>query len=466
MKVQSLSTGEVTEEVLPSQGQDKTPCLADQAKARGWQAGIFFFGEKLESQGAHHFNPSIVERSDGLWLIVRRAVFDGYDAFGMNSLWAAKLSEEDGHIKPLYMDKLVFPNAKHDEHFEDPRVVMINGKAWVAACNFLWHGDGNWSGAHQTLGVFSCEPDNEASDWKCVQRYAPEIGGNEVQVDKTGARNEKNWLWWMQGEKLTVLYYSNPWRIAQFGKGWDDVTPHEIDPGPTWAYGDIRGGTPPVLVDDLYWTFFHSSLPWVSRFRRYYMGAIAFDKDPPFTPRYITPEPLLTGSQLDPWAPKKPLVVFPCGALLRKGEWLITYGVNDLKSGWTRIPHADIISLSKPILAPGANLSEILSPQPTISKGGDNHGKRKTAKARSRSAAIARVGEDASNNDAESVPAASAPPSPAVPTRAEIQGPYAKTLGDDIRELVAALETLAGGKPSRKTRILNELRRKKLAPRK
>ncbi len=95
---------------------------------------------------------------------------------------------------------------------------------------------------------------------------------------------------------------------------------------------------------------------WRGRYRRYYAGALAFDAKPPFTPRMITTQPLLQGSQNDVWAQKKPLVIFPCGALYKKGKWLLTCGVNDMKAAWVEIPHEDILKRMVPIGKSGATV--------------------------------------------------------------------------------------------------------------
>jgi len=44
-----------------------------------------------------------------------------------------------------------------------------------------------------------------------------------------------------------------------------------------------------------------------------------------------------------------PLVVFPCGAILRNGEWLVTLGVNDCESAWIKIPHERLMETMKKI---------------------------------------------------------------------------------------------------------------------
>ena len=83
------------------------------------------------------------------------------------------------------------------------------------------------------------------------------------------------------------------------------------------------------------------------------MGCYAFEAKPPFAITRITEEPLLVGSQHDYWVDMKPVVIFPCAALLRGQKWLVSFGVNDLKCGWCEIPHIDLVQkmtwLSNPI---------------------------------------------------------------------------------------------------------------------
>lgn len=440
--VVSLSGGGESVEVLPQRGQDNTPSLIEQAEAKGWRAGMFNFGKAEDSMVAR-FNSGLIEREDGLWLIARQAVFDGTDAFGVNSLWAFHLKDDDS-LMPEFGKRLDFPDTHTGEHFEDPRCVYHRGHAWIGTCNFIWSGNGEWTGAHQTLGVFKTEIGGN-DDWLCIRRYAPEVGGNSKHVDQKGRLHEKNWLWWFHDDRLALLYHSNPWRVVQFGQKWEDVEKHELDFGVSWKYGDIRGGTPPVLVDDLYWTFFHSSVGWVGRFRRYHMGAIAFESKPPFKPVSITSEPLLSGSQKDRWGPRKPLVVFPCGSRIKDGEWLITYGINDLATGWVKIPHKDVKRLVQPL----SEAKAIVEKEPELPT---------------------ELPREIVNSKEMLIQKEDFPPSTAtvaatVAAAAEFESLESLSLGDEIRGICDRLLQLENGQPSRHQRILTELRKRHLVPR-
>lgn len=325
---------------------DTTPSFIEQSRLRGWKAGLFNFG-KAESEGMEFFNPGLIRRPDGLWLLVRASEPREGMLFGHNKIWACRLSES---LVPEGGPVLQFPDSAIEEQFEDPRVVFWNGQAWVGCVNFTWFEDGTWTGAHQVLGIFTAGivEGGEDKRWTPLARRDPPVETNLDRAGNTNGRHNKNWVWFFHESKLHLIYMSDPWHVVQFGSGWDQQT-HFRGDGVKWKYGTVRGGTPPVQgPDGRFYTFFHSSLPWRGRFRRYYMGAIAFEPNAPFAPSLWTTEPLLIGSQNDPWGQRKPLVVFPCGALLEDDFWTISMGINDLKCGWVRIPHEDVMAALQP----------------------------------------------------------------------------------------------------------------------
>lgn len=313
------------------------PSVLKQTK---WPCGIFNFG-KVERSDVCFFNPSLVKRSDGLWLVTRRSENSPGMKIGMNSIMSFRL---DKNLAPEYGQRLKTQSAHEGEHFEDPRSIQQNGTTWVSACNFIVFPRKPrelWTGAHQTL--------MEVNDkWQCVKRHDPVYGGNGPNVGVV-KHLEKNWLWFFHEDQLHMLYSASPHKIIRFDSptkpGKEFVTE-----AMTWKYGHIRGGTPPIRVGREYWTFFHSSMDTGNKYRRrYYMGAYSFFDTSPFKINRITIEPLLAGSHEDYWLPDKPLVVFPCGSVYENGQWLISFGVNDLKCGWIRIPHDELICLTKPV---------------------------------------------------------------------------------------------------------------------
>lgn len=306
------------------------PSVIKQATNRGWPADFFRFG-KAEKPGVDFFNCSILERGTARALIVRRAQWDKRDAFGYNSVLAFSL---DG-LKPQMGYKVNLGYQFPQEHFEDPRAIVFNGRIFISACNFIRHRHG-MTFPHQTISEVS-------GDWQLVRRYDPVYGKNGRDAGcNTG--HEKNWAPFFHKGEPHFVYSSCPHEVIRmdfnfktvevFSSAWDSSV---------WSFGQIRGGSPPILVDGLYHTFFHSSLPHPIARRRYFLGCYAFDPHPPFAVRKITLDPLLTGSELDGGLPAKPPCVFCSGSLYDAGEWLIVFGVNDARCGHCHIPHADLV---------------------------------------------------------------------------------------------------------------------------
>lgn len=311
-----------------------TPSIFKQARHR--PCGIFDFG-KAKVAGVSYFNPSIVERPDGTWLVARRSKNDSNFPYGINDLMVFKL---DG-ITPITGKQVkIFKNFS-GEHFEDPRVIYNDGITYIGACNFIW-GKKGWTGAHQILCTVS-------DDWNSTGKYHPVYGGNGSEIGRV-TRHEKSWLWFFHEGKMHMVYQANPHTVIEF----DSISPvvvHKTESDLKWKYGEVRGGTPPVLVDGEYWTFFHSSLPHKICTKQYHIGAYSFEAHPPFRITRITPKPVLSGSMEMCWNPGKPACVFPGGAIIKNMEWLVVFGVNDLECGWIKIQHDELARSTRKVLA-------------------------------------------------------------------------------------------------------------------
>lgn len=322
------------------------PSITQQTK---WRCKFFNFG-KLQTKEVCYFNPTLVERPDGLWLIARRSRNERNIRIGYNDLMAFKL---DDNYNPLFGLTMRLPHFFDREHFEDPRCVFHRGVTLLSACNFVVTNNGRgWTGAHQVLLPI---PHMDAKNqWVCPNRIDPVYGFNGPTIGKD-AGMEKNWLWFFHQDSLHLVYQANPHIVCRFSPaGVFEQEFNTENPEIKWDYGTIRGGTPPVLTadGDEYLSFFHSSLPSETKHRRYYMGAYTFESQPPFRITRMTVEPLLAGSDQDICSDTKPLVVFPCGSRLKDGKWLVSLGVNDLASAWIEIPHGDL----EPLLVPVGNL--------------------------------------------------------------------------------------------------------------
>ncbi len=155
---------------------------------------------------------------------------------------------------------------------------------------------------------------------------------------------EKNWLPFVHKGQLHCIYWHDPLTILRFeGGAWRLVYVREEEI--RWQYGTIFGGAPPVWRNGLWYVFFHSARHEANKVKVYYAGCYALDAS--WNLVGITEEPILAGSARSytkPWSANDPGVsaVFPCGAVARGGDWLISYGYLDSELRIAAVPQAAV----------------------------------------------------------------------------------------------------------------------------
>jgi predicted GH43/DUF377 family glycosyl hydrolase len=304
--------------------QRPVPSVLEQTK---WRAGFFEFRNRLRTQ---YFNPAIVDWRGQRFLIARRRRCQFNPGKNDIVLWSL-----DAELYPLSETPILFLGAHPLDHFEDPRALVVEDTIWLSYAGFR----APWTlhYPHQ----MAC-PLNDRLQTLDVLHLVYRNNGDYI-MGNTGC--EKNWVWFHHGGAMHFVYSPTPHIVAKLsgdkvGEEWETA-------GFRWRYGLPRGGTNPVLVNGLYWSFFHSSVE-INKDpprRRYYIGAYAFHPFAPFKVHSFTRKPLLTGSEADPREPSAPLCVFPCGAIYEHDGWLVVFGVNDCASAWIRIPHNDLLKL-------------------------------------------------------------------------------------------------------------------------
>ncbi len=294
----------------------------------GWRSGIFQVDTK---PGEYWFNPGLIRMEGSLYLASRRMTHPAYKA----EIVFLKLDE---NLKPVGREPLIYKPTYVDEHMEDGRCIPIPGKPnrfYLAASNFFIS-----SNQHQAL--FEVEKVKEG--FKVIREIRIVFGGNSASIG-TQKKIEKNWQFFLIGNRVHFVYWIRPNHVVCEVEGNQVVNRWDTETYPTWAYGTPSGGTPPVLIGDLYWSFFHSHQKFTANHRRYFMGVYAFESKPPFRIKYMSKAPILAGTKAHPVTLWHHLVVFPTGAIYdqSKDEWLVTLGVNDCLNAWIKIPHGQLL---------------------------------------------------------------------------------------------------------------------------
>lgn len=299
------------------------PSILQQTK---WPCGIYCFPD--ETPQRQYFNCSIIDWRGQRWLVTRKNE-QKYIVGFRNGITFWLLNK---NVPVMRQDVRFFKAFAKEEH-EDARVLVRNGNLILTYCNFIQ----GRTFAHQCIGALT-------PDFRLNLPVHIEYGDNGSKLILNKG-HEKNWVWFEHGGLLHFVYRTNPHVVCKTRNGAVIEEFKTEAPKLNWTFGELRGGTSPVKVGDEFVSFFHSSMPWKNNKRRYYMGAYAFESEPPFRITRYTPQPLLIGSAHDevmpniPW----PVVVFPCGAIFEKNEWLVVGGLNDLRCFWIRIPHADLL---------------------------------------------------------------------------------------------------------------------------
>ena len=145
---------------------------------------------------------------------------------------------------------------------------------------------------------------------------------------------EKNWaLFEWQGELMAVY---KPGRDVHRVIHIRETASYPFAEVPwtlPWSGGDhMAGGAPPVLVGDKFYHWFHGRFGgWDNGI--YTQGVYTFEARPPFRPIACTPDPILQGDpawKLPHQRGTEPAVVFPAGAFVENGRWIVSRGTQDM----------------------------------------------------------------------------------------------------------------------------------------
>lgn len=286
------------------------------------------------------FNPTILADGASGWVLAYRLVFRDR----MRRIAVCRLDAEFRVIPessvPL-SDLIRLERSSEYSNvdrtwFADPRLYRLGGRLAVY-WNSGWHDSPN-AQFLQELDETTLHP-----------RGAPRT----LRRDGHRQTIEKNWMLFENGP-LFAVYSIAGQRILQ--GNWDvseSIQLHEVF-GTEWdagsyvrEFGALRGGAPPHLVDGSYYCFCHSVCPSPAGYR-YVPGVYRFASEAPFVPTHRPARPVALQNPFGVAAlyprlnPAVGEVLYPGGAIFDRGNWVISYGINDERCAVAVISHADI----------------------------------------------------------------------------------------------------------------------------
>lgn len=271
------------------------------------------------------FNPSIIQFRDGFMLTFR------YSPDRLFCPWLSYIGIVllNNDFEPISTPELLstrYIQSKTNSQSEDARIFTYRGRVFVTYNDNIesCHADSN-----EKREIFIAELLYDIDHFYLSKplKLLHEAYSFRLQ--------EKNWMPFEWDQKLLFVYTIHPHAVlfTNFYNG-ACYTYHETSSMIDWAFGPLRGGTPPVLVDGEYLSFFHSPKMVLSNSScnlplwHYFMGAYTFSAEPPFPLKKISPLPIVAdGFYTQSNAEKR--VIFPGGCVILDSKIYVAYGKDD-----------------------------------------------------------------------------------------------------------------------------------------
>jgi predicted GH43/DUF377 family glycosyl hydrolase len=269
------------------------------------------------------------------------------DSYSPNRIGLVWLDENFNLVStPQLLD---IPNENATYRQQDPRLIVIDEQLYIVFSDVT---KGKY--IHDTRRSFLAELSYEKGFFKVKRKEG--CLDFEGEIDR---RWEKNWSPFDYAGNLLLIYSITPHRIlypllssrtcVTVASSYSDID---------WQWGELRGGTPALIENDQYLSFFHSSKVMDSvqsngkRMQHYFMGAYTFSKSPPFAVQQISPKPIVgknfyNGPSYQTWKPLR--VIFPGGFISDEKFIWIAYGRQDHEIWITKIDKAGLFNSLIPV---------------------------------------------------------------------------------------------------------------------
>lgn len=294
------------------------------------------------------FNPSIIRWQDSFLLSFRTsdtATASSDENFLLSFRTRDPLNRSTNGVGLVFLDKefnLIGHPQILDIHYldpriaprqQDPRLLSVGNKLFIVYSNII---EGTSSLEVRRMFVAELQYDGvkfHVCNPECITQFEGEYE----------QRWQKNWVPFEFDGELLLSYSITPHKVLKprlgTGSPYTSASTHSVTKSlPDWKWGVLRGGTPALLVDGEYLSFFHSSIDMPSehsngkKITHYFMGAYTFSAQPPFEIKKISSKPIVGpsfyhGAEHKTWKPLR--VVFPCGFVFNESTIWVAYGRQD-----------------------------------------------------------------------------------------------------------------------------------------
>ena len=299
----------------------------------------------LRAGAVRAFNPGLLRHGAG-WLMAYRLV--GADLIRRIALCRLSGSAEvvAGSAMP-FSDLIRIPHARDYPEpvrhwFADPRLIQLGRRVFLY-WNSGWHDPCNVQFVHE----IDC------------RALVPAGAPRELRLAGSRQKIEKNWMLFGDGPFYAV-YSICPHRILTFSLDADDDIECEDVASTAWddapyrsRFGELRGGAPPHLADGRFHSFCHSVHGEPGSYI-YVPSAYRFSSSFPFRPIEVPIGPLAVDNPFgartihDRLNPVVREVIYPSGAVLDSGQWVVSLGINDEHCALATISPADVSATLRP----------------------------------------------------------------------------------------------------------------------
>jgi len=296
------------------------------------------------------FNPSII-RWKGSLLLSFREIPDPKAMFNSNIglIW---LDEKFKPVGEPYLLETRSPENAIPSRSEDARLIEVYGHLYIVYSDNI---DLKITRGGFRVFIGEIKFDGNKFSLHDIERLS--IYEGESQLIR-----EKNWVPFVYDHDLLLAYSLNSHKIFRPILGTGECETIADSKGLfDWDWGDLRGGTPGIsLNDDEYLAFFHCSkdIPTLhsegKTISHYFMGGYTFSKQPPFEIKRISPNPIVakgfyTGTVYKPYW-KQVRAIFPCGLLVEGDFVWVAYGRADYECWMIKLDKKIFLNSLKPVI--------------------------------------------------------------------------------------------------------------------